>query len=248
MDATLYAVPGSHPCATVERALELKGIEHRRVDLLPVLHKAAQWRRFRGTIVPGLEIDGERLLGSRPIVRRLEELVPDPPLHPRDGHLRAEAARAEEWGDEVLQPLVRRLSWAVLRRAPGAMSSYLGDAELPLPPRVAALGSRPAAALSSRVNGASDPAVRADLINLPRHLDRVDAWIAAGVLAGERPNAADLQIGASLRLAQTIGDLVPIVDARPAGRLARAHFPEYPGHVPAGTLPSEWLRPAAGAG
>lgn len=247
MDATLYAVPGSHPCATVERALELKGIAYRRVDLLPGLHKLAQRRRFGAATVPGLEIGGERLIGSRPIVRRIDELVPDPPLRPQDAHLRAEAERAEEWGDEVLQSVVRRLSWAVLRRAPAAMDSYTAGAQLPIPPRIAALAGPPAAALSARLNGASDPNVRADLINLPRHLDRIDGWIAAGVLGGEQPNAADLQIASSLRLALTFGDLVPVIDPRPAGRLARAQFPEFPGHVPAGTLPSAWLPAAADA-
>ncbi|MDP9386221.1 MAG: glutathione S-transferase N-terminal domain-containing protein, partial [Actinomycetota bacterium] len=240
MDATLYVVPASHPCATVERALELKGIGYRRVDLVPGLHKLAQRRRFGAATVPGLELGGERLIGSRRIVRRLDELVAEPELYPRDAHLRVQVERAEEWGDEVLQSFVRRLSWALLRRAPGAMDSYTAGAQLPIPPRIAALASAPVAALSARLNGASDPNVRADLINLPRHLDRVDRWIDAGVLGGQQPNAADLQIAASLRLALTFGDLVPAIDPRPAGRLARAQFPEYPGHVPAGTLPSAW--------
>ena len=42
MAATLYAVPASHPCAAVEKALQLKGIEYRRVDIPPVAHKAVQ--------------------------------------------------------------------------------------------------------------------------------------------------------------------------------------------------------------
>src|SRR5438874_7937106 len=35
MDLKLYVIPGSHPCATVEAALDLKGLGYERVDLLP---------------------------------------------------------------------------------------------------------------------------------------------------------------------------------------------------------------------
>src|SRR3954447_1752064 len=71
--ATLYAVPASHPCAAVERALELKGIAYRRVDLPPVAHKGIQQALFGGGTVPGLALDGRRILGSRPIIRALDE-------------------------------------------------------------------------------------------------------------------------------------------------------------------------------
>ena len=247
MQATLYVIPGSHPCAAAERALELKGIAYERVDLLPLAHKVIQHRRFGGSTVPGAVLGGERVLGSTAILRRLDELVPDPPLRPADPDARREVDQAERWGDEVLQPIVRRLSWALLQRAPGAMITYAEGAKLPIPARVATLGSGLTARISGKFNGASDPAVRADLANLPHHLDRVDRWIEDGVLGGPRPNAADLQIGASLRLAITFGDLAPIVDARPGGRLAREQFPGFPGNVPAGTLPSAWLPAAAGA-
>jgi glutathione S-transferase len=239
--ATLYVVPGSHPCAAVERALELKGIEYRRVDLLPVAHRLQQHRRFGARTVPGLELDGgERVVGSRAIMARLDELVRDPVLCSTD----PDVGRADRWGDEVLQPVVRRLAWAALRRAPGAMTSYAEGARLPLPTRLAAVGNAPVAALAGRLNGASDPAVRADLIHLPRHLDRVDRWIELGLLGGEAANAADLQIGAGLRLALTLADLAPQIDARPAGALARRHFPRFPGHVPPGTFPAAWLSAA----
>ena len=46
--ATLYALPASHPCAAVELALRLKGIDFRRVDMIPVVSKAQQYATFRG--------------------------------------------------------------------------------------------------------------------------------------------------------------------------------------------------------
>ena len=34
----------------------------------------------------------------------------------------------------------------------------------------------------------------------PGQLDRVDGWIADGLIGGDKPNAADLQIGSTIRL------------------------------------------------
>jgi glutathione S-transferase len=73
----------------------------------------------------------------------------------------------------------------------------------------------------------------------------VDAWIAEGVLAGEPPNAADLQIASTLRLLMSVADLRPLIDGRPAGTLARGLFEEVDGQLPAGTYPAEWLPAAA---
>jgi glutathione S-transferase len=56
-------------------------------------------------------------------MRRLEGLAPSPSLRPRDLELRAEVERAEEWGDEVWQPIARRLLWPALARSPHALGS-----------------------------------------------------------------------------------------------------------------------------
>ena len=89
--------------------------------------------------------------------------------------------------------------------------------------------------------------MRADLRALPGHLDRVDGWIADGVIGGEQPNAADLQIGATIALMLTIGDLAPLIEGRPAERPRAAAVPEWAGDVPAGVLPAA-LAPAPSAG
>ena len=81
----LYVLPGSHPCAAVEVALRLKSIAYDRVDLLPMSQMLIGPLRYGGTTVPGLRIDGERLVGSRTIMRRLDELVPEPALLPPAG-------------------------------------------------------------------------------------------------------------------------------------------------------------------
>lgn len=237
MDAVLYSLPASHPCAAVERALALKGIECRRVELIPGLHRIVQQAVFRSSTVPALIFpDGAKLTGSRPIMRELDRRIAEPRLVPDD----AEAARAEEWGDQVLQPLVRRVAWAALIRSPDRIMSYTTDAKLPIPRPVARLSAPLIARLAARLNHATDANVRADLRALPHHLDRIDAWIAGGALGAEAV-AARLQVASGLRLLMTLEDVRPLIDPRPAGTLAREPFPVLAGSVGAGTLPPDWL-------
>ncbi|HEY7934125.1 MAG TPA: glutathione S-transferase family protein [Solirubrobacteraceae bacterium] len=236
----LYVLPGSHPCAAVEVALRMKSLEFQRVDLLPMTQLFIGPLRYGGKTVPGIRIDGERLVGSRRIMRRLDELVPEPALLPSDPAARERVLEAERWGDEVLQGMPRRIIDAGFLRDPAAMESYAGDAKLPLPRAM----MRPALPLTARLmaskNHAQDDAVRSDFAKLIGLLDQVDGWIAEGIIGGDQPNAADLQIGATIRLLQTIGDARPLIDSHRAAELVR-YFPPMVGEIPAGTLPAEWL-------
>ena len=244
-EITLYTVPASHPCACVERALELKQLPYRRIDLLPVVAWAHQRVAFGKRTVPGIKVGGDRAVGSRLILRVLEAMRPEPALLPADGDARAAVEEAEEWGDEVLQPLGRRLVWAALRRDPQAMRSFSEGASLPVPLDLAMASAAPVARLEALVNRAADDAAAADLRSLPGHLDRIEGWIDSAVIGAEQPNAADLQIGSTLRLLMTLGDVRPLLAGRPAGELATRTFPDFPGNVPAGTLPAAWLPAAA---
>jgi glutathione S-transferase len=238
----LYVVHGSHPCAAVERALELKGLRFRRIELPPPLHAPVQRVRFGARTVPAVRLeDGEKVSGSTAIMRRLDELVPQPGLWPAGGEQRALVERAEEWGDEVYQPIARRLLWGALRRAPAALVSYSQGSRLRLPAPAVRAAAGAIVRAEVRLNRASEGAVRADLRNLPRHLDRVDGWIADGVIGGPQPNAADLQIAATTRLLRTIGDVAPFFAGRPAEAHALALFAPQPGAVPRGVYPSAWL-------
>jgi glutathione S-transferase len=237
----LYVLPGSHPCAAVEVAMRMKGIDFDRVDLLPLTQLLAGPLRYGGNTVPGLRLGGERLVGSRAIMRRLDELVPEPALLPPPGEAAyAQVLEAERWGDEVLQSVPRRLIDAAFLRNPAAMESYAADSKLPLPRAML----RPAMPMTAKLmairNKARDENARADLAALPSQLDRIDGWIAEGLLGGEHPNAADLQIGSTIRLLMSIGDVRPLIEGRPAARLAD-YFPPQVGEVAPGALPSEWL-------
>ncbi|HEY5192830.1 MAG TPA: glutathione S-transferase N-terminal domain-containing protein [Solirubrobacteraceae bacterium] len=238
----LYTVPGSHPCAAVEVALRLKSIEYERIDLLPMSQMVWGPLRYGGTTVPGLRIDKERLAGSRTIMRRLDTLAPEPPLLPplSDAVARARVLEAERWGDEVLQSVPRRLLDAAFLRNAACMESYVGDAKLPLPRAVLRPGLPLTAKLMARRNHAEDENAKADLAALPAQLEHIDAWISDGVLGGDQPNAADLQIGSSIRLLMTLADVRPLIEGHPAQSLTRWFEPQA-GEAPPGTLPAEWL-------
>jgi glutathione S-transferase len=242
MPAKLYVVHGSHPCATVQRALDMKAVPYKVVELLPPMHAALQRVRFGARTVPGLTLEsGEKLSGSRAIIRRLEELAPEPSLFPADPDARTAVERAEEWGDEVWQPMARRLLWRTFTMRPQAMKSYQKGSRFPLP-GVAVRAVAPVVnAVERKLNAADVGAVRADLRALPGHLDRIDGWLADGVLGGETVNAADLQIATSSRLMLTIGDVRPYFAGRPAEGHAMGLFGEWAGSTPAGVFPSEWL-------
>jgi glutathione S-transferase len=240
----LYVIHGSHPCTAVERALALKGVPYRRGELPPPpLHGLIQRLRFGRRTVPAIELDGgERIVGSRAILRRVEQLAPEPPLYGGDAGERRRVENAEEWGDEVWQPIARRLLWKAVTSRPGAVASYQRGSTLPALPYPVVRAVAPAAArVAGMLNQADDEAVRADLAALPAHLDRIDAWLAEGLLGGEPPNAADLQIATTSRLLLTLGDVAPLFEGRPAREHALALFPEWAGEVPAGTLPADWL-------
>lgn len=235
---TVHVLPPSHPCKTVEAALALKGLDYELVVMESGRHGAAM-EEIYGTgnvTVPGMVVDGEPVHGSRAILERLEALVPEPALFPAD---RADAVReAEAWGDRELQDLGRRLPWCAMHFRPEAMGTF-GGAE-PLDPA----GTDFAIAFvraAWKYHGITAVRVAEDLAGLPAKLDRVDALVAEGVLGGEQATAADLQIGATLRVLLCIGDLEPLMAGRSLEDIARRWFPDYPGHIPAGAYPASWL-------
>lgn len=238
---TLHALPPSHPCMTAEAALRLKGLEYGRVDLAPGPHVEEMARIYGDgrTTVPGLLVDDEPVHGSRAILERLEQLAPSPALYPEPI---ADAVReAERWGDEELQDLGRRLPWGTLHFRPEALGTFGGAG--PLDPA----GTDFAIAYvhrSWKYHKISAARLAEDLAGLPAKLDHADALVADGVIGGERPTAADLQIGATLRVLLTVGDLHPLLEHRPCAAVARRLFPDYPGAIPAGALPAGWV-PAA---
>jgi glutathione S-transferase len=242
MKAKLFVIPGSHPSMAARLMLELKGIPYSRIDLVPVLAKGVlRAAGFPGITVPALILDGRRIQGTGAIARTLDDVVAEPPLLPSDPERRAAVEAAERWGDEVLQPLARRVIWNILHRDPRGRRSYLEGARLGVPVGLATKTAAPLVYLSKRFNAADDAAVRADLATLPEVVARADRFLADGVIGGETPNTADFQIATGIRLLMTMDDVRPAIEGHPIAEYALALVPEYPGYAPS-ALPEEWKR------
>ncbi|HEV7750472.1 MAG TPA: glutathione S-transferase family protein [Baekduia sp.] len=235
---TVHLLPPSHPCAAVEAALKLKGLDYERVELQAGRHGEEMERVYGegNTTVPGLLIDGEPVHGSNAILQRIEQLVAEPPLFPKD--LGDAVVAAARWGDEELQDLGRRLPWGALHFRPESMGTLAGGE--PLDPPGTDFAIRYVRG-SWKYHGITAERLAADLASLPAMLDRIDAFIAEGVLGGDQPNAADLQIGATLSVLLVVGDVRPLIEGRPAEQLARRFFDDRPGVVPSGAFPASWV-------
>lgn len=243
MNARLFVIPGSHPAIAARLMLEHKGIAYKRTDLLPVISKLVlRAAGFPGVTVPALRIDGAKVQGSRPIARELDRRVPEPPLFPSDPARRAAVEEAERFGDEELQHPIRQLLWWGFKHDKKPMRSYSEGAKIGMPIGLAMKTAAPIVAMSARFNEASDANAQAAITALPGLLDRVDAFIAAGTIDGEEPNAADFQIAPSIGLMMTMADLRPAIEGRPAAALAERFVPNYPGHTPP-IFPAAWLDP-----
>ena len=235
---TLHVLPPSHPCMTAEAALRRKGLEYERVALTPGPH-VEEMQRIYGEgrhTVPGLLVDSEPVHGSVAILERLEQLAPEPALYPAPI---ADAVReAERWGDGELQDLGRRLPWGALHFRPEAMGTFAGGEPLDPPGTDFAMTFIRG---SWKYHGITAERLAADLAGLPAKLDRIEELAADGVIDGEEPTAADLQIGATIRVLLCVEDLHPLLDGTPGERIARRWFPDYAGTVPAGAFPRGWV-------
>jgi glutathione S-transferase len=238
----LYVIPGSHPGVSARLMLDHKGIEYRRIDLPPAFsRRLIKLFGFSGDRTPAMKIDGRKVQGSTQISRELDRLQPDPPLFPSDPDKRRRVEEAEEWGSEDFQTIPRTIIWWAFKRDRSGMRSFLGDARLG-PPRLAVRTAGPIVRLAAKLNDSTDENVRAELERLPEALDRVDRWIAEGVLNGPVLNAADYQLAPTLRLLTAFDDLGPALEGRPAAALAKRVMPSYEGRVPP-AFPAEWLAP-----
>lgn len=243
MNVRLFSMPGSHAAMTGQLLFDYKGINYKRTDLLPVVSWVVlKALRFPDKTVPAAKIDGKRVQGTRAIARELERRQPEPPLFPSDPERRRAVEEAERFGDEELQQKVREIFLWSARKDRSGLAGYLEGGKIGMPHGVAARTAGPFIALDARSRGATDDNVRRAIAAFPGMLQRIDDWIEEGVLGGEPPNAADLQIAPSLRLAMSLDDLRPAIEGRPAGRLATKIVPHFPGRTPA-VVPPEWLQP-----
>jgi glutathione S-transferase len=246
---TLYVIPGSHACRSAMLMLEHKGVAYRRVDVPTLLHplavrlhgfdaggqtRAAGGQRplplrlgdWLGT-VPALAADGERISTNRGIARFLDERHREPPLLPADPGRRAAVEEAERWANDTLQMVARRLLLAKACRDPSLASTSAGDGRLGYLLYRHALVRRLIVPMIGRLAFATDASIERDLLEeLPAVLDRIDGWIADGVLGAEKLNVADFMVAPSLALILYRSDLRPVFEGRPALELVDRLLPE----------------------
>jgi glutathione S-transferase len=245
----LYVIPGSHACRSAMLMLEHKGLPYRRVDVVTLTHpvvarlhgfdaggeKRVAGSRRTGPIrfgdrlgtVPALNADGEKVSTNGQIARFLDDRHPEPSLFPGDPAQRRAVEDAERWANETLQMAARRvpLAWAV--QQPAEMSRCTADGRMGYLLYRRELTRRLIVPVLGRVVFNASPAVDRELLTeLVEMLDRIDAWIADGVLGGEQLNAADFMIAPSLALILYRPDIHPLFEGRPALELVDRLLPE----------------------
>jgi glutathione S-transferase len=223
----LYVILGSHACRTGMLMLAHKGIDYTPVTIPTGAQRLLPALGFPGGTVPALVADGKRVQGNPAIAGFLDEYRPEPPLFPADAARRQEVEEAERWGDEVFQMTARRIALAGALHGPDGLVLRGGGGRLG-----ALLWRRPGARLIGtrllcRFVFDVNPRTERELLDgLPGMLDRIDAWIEAGVLGGECLNAADYMLATSLALVLYRPDLRAQIESRPAGELAERLLPE----------------------
>ena len=245
----LYVIPGSHACRSAMLMLEHKQVPYRRVDIVTLLHplvvrlhgfdaggqtRTAGGRRTFGLrlgdrlgTVPALAADVHRISTNHGIARFLDERHPEPPLFPTDHEQRAAVEEAERWANEKLQMAARRIPGAAMVRDPAAFSRSSRDGRLGYLLYKRALTRRLIIPRILRGGFATSPRAERDAVaELPALLDRIDAWIADGVLGGAQLNAADFMVAPSLALILYRPDVMPMFEGRPALDLVDRLLPE----------------------
>jgi glutathione S-transferase len=246
---TLYVIPGSHACRSAMLMLEHKQVPYRRADIVTLLHplvvrlhgfdaggqtRTAGGRRTFGLrlgdrigTVPALAANGHRISTNHGIARFLDEHHPEPLLFPADPEQRAAVEEAERWADETLQMAARRIPGAAAIRDPAQFGRGAGDGRLGYLLYKRGLTRRLIIPrILQGVFATSPSAERDPVAELPALLDRIDAWIAEGVLGGAQLNAADFMVAPSLALILYRPDVMPLFEGRPALDLVDRLLPE----------------------
>lgn len=246
---TLYWMTVSHPSQAARRMVELKGVDHKLVTVAPLTQKLhLRGVGFSRGTVPAMKVDGKRVQGSRQIARALDRRWPSPPLFPANPELRARVEQAEHWGEHELQPIPRRIFRHAVASDPEFRRGVLEMQSMPAP-GLLSRATAPIVRYYSRapeLDGRSGDAegVRDSLAALPALLDHADSLLADGTLTTDPPNAASLQILATIRTLGVFSDLHALLDGRPSLSASRsiglspAKLPTVPPFLPAEWLPA----------
>ncbi|HEX8083443.1 MAG TPA: glutathione S-transferase family protein [Solirubrobacteraceae bacterium] len=246
---TLYVIPGSHACRSAMLMLEHKHVPYQCVEFVTLLHpvmarlhgfdaggqtRVAGTRRTSGIrlgdrlgTVPALRAGRERISTNHGIARFLDSRHPEPPLFPDDPSRRAAVEDVERWANDELQMEARRILLAAAARDPERFSRSNGDGRMGyLLYRHAFARRLTIPLLAGRVFAVDSTTDDEVLAKLAEMLDRIDAWIEAGILGSDQLNAADFMVAPSLALILYRPDVEPMFEGRPALELVDRLLPD----------------------
>ena len=113
----VWLIPFSTNVERVSLALAHKGLEAEPVEVSPD-HRGELARISGQDLVPVVDFDGEIVVDSPAILRRLEELHPDPPLWPAEASERAETDVFIDWFNEVWKGPPNQIAAEIQRGSP----------------------------------------------------------------------------------------------------------------------------------
>jgi hypothetical protein len=134
------------------------------------------------------------------------------------------ALEAERWADDVLQQWARRMVASAGARDPDALAGRGADGRLGV---LLTRHERPRRTVARAVLMAfrvTKEQLRDDRERTGEILDKVDGWVAEGVLNGDELRSPDLAIASSLALVEYIVALQPELRRRPLMKLIERVF------------------------
>ncbi|GAB1263833.1 glutathione S-transferase family protein [Aurantivibrio infirmus] len=127
MALVLYQFPISHFCEKVRWALDYKGLEYKKVNLLPGLHVKTTTKIAKNSSVPVLEHDGKFIQGSGKIISYLDDKFPEKKLSPPSSLDVQAALEWERYLDNEFGLHVRRYVYHTLLKKPDPVIGFFAS-------------------------------------------------------------------------------------------------------------------------
>ncbi len=199
----------------VARGLLLKKMDFQLVEPRTPLD-FARWNP-QARKIPVVEIDGARVYDSTFILRRLDEIVPQPPFVSRDRAAAASQRHLEDWSDESLYWYGMALRWTA-KNAPATASQIFGALPAWLRPLAQLFGPRQIRG-TTIAQGLGRLPEGVLLRELAMHLDDLVTILGATpFFCADQPSVADLAIYGQFHMLRSgpTPDAAALIRERPA--------------------------------